>query len=192
METQLIHSKIHDLRGQRVLLDFDLAELYGVPTKVLNQSVRRNLGRFPEDFMFQMTTEEWNNLRSQFVRLKTTDVNWSQFVTSSRKHRGEKYLPLAFTEQGVAMLSSVLHSEKAIQTNIAIMRAFVALRRYALSFAELAEKVLSHDKQLDDINEVLKWLGEENQARADEIAALQAGSVTSEDWENRERIGFKK
>lgn len=181
METQLIHSKIHDLRGLRVLLDFDLAQLYEVPTKVLNQSVKRNAERFPEDFMFQLTWEEWRLLRSQIVTLEMKG-----------KGKYPKYLPFAFTELGVAMLSSVLKSEKAIQTNIAIMRTFVALRRYALSFAELAEKVLSHDKQLDDINEVLKWLGEENQARADEIAALPAGNRTSEDWDNRERIGFKK
>lgn len=177
METQLIHGKIHDLRGQRVMLDFDLAELYGVPTKVLNQSVRRNLERFPLDFMFQLNRQEFKNLRSQFVT-----SSWG----------GIRYLPYAFTELGVAMLSSVLKSEKAIQTNIAIMRAFVDLRHYAMSFAELAEKVLAHDKELADVNEVLKWLGEENQARADDIAALQAGNASSEDWENRERIGFKK
>ncbi len=153
METQLIHRKIHDLRGQRVMLDFDLAELYGVPTKVLNQSVRRNPGRFPEDFMFRLTMEEWRLLRPQILTLEMDDVNRSQFVTGSQKHREARSL-------GVAMLSSMLKSNKAIQTNIAIMRAFVALRRYGLSFAELVKKVLSHDKQLDDINEVLKWLGE--------------------------------
>ena len=114
----------------------------------------------------------------------------SQFVTSS--WGGTRKLPFAFTEQGVAMLSGVLRSPKAVQVNIAIMRAFVALRRYAFTFAELAEKVISHDKELADINEVLRWLGEENQNRADEIAALKNDDESPDDWESRPRIGFKK
>ena len=165
------------------MLDFDLAELYEVPTKVLNQAVKRNKERFPNDIMFRLNNEEWRSIREQ---------SWSQFVTSSRKFRGDAYLPYAFTEQGVAMLSGVLYSEKAIQVNIAIMRAFVELRRYAMNFAELVEVVLSHNKELTDINEVLKWLGEENQARANEIAALQTKDESPVDEPPRPRIGFKK
>ena len=123
----------------------------------------------------------------------TLDLNRSHFVTTSQKHREGKSLPYAFTEQGVAMLSSVLRSEKAIHVNIAIMRAFVAMRRFALTFSELAEKVaeLERTQQADmaDVNEVLRWLGEENQARASEIAALEP---TPKAWEARRAIGFQK
>jgi len=97
VELSILHSKIHELRGEKIIFDFDLALLYDVETKVLNQAVKRNSIRFPSDFMFQITLEEF-------------ELNWSQFVTSSRKHRGKSYLPYAFTEQGVAMLSSVLRS----------------------------------------------------------------------------------
>ncbi len=183
MDLQIIHSKIHHIRGYKVMLDFDLADLYDLPTKVLNQAVKRNKERFPDDFMYSLDADEWQRIREQ---------SWSQFVTSSRKFRGDAYLPYAFTEQGVAMLSGVLHSEKAIQVNIAIMRAFVELRRYAMTFAELVEVVLSHNKELADINEVLKWLGEENQSRANEIAALQTNGETPMDLTNRNLIGFKK
>ncbi len=107
---EVIERKIYLIRGHKVMLDSDLAELYGVPVKVLNQAVRRNISRFPEDFMFQLTKEEYDSLRSQFVTLNT----------GRGKHR--KYLPYVFTEQGVAMLSSVLRSERAIQVNIAIMK----------------------------------------------------------------------
>ena len=162
MELQVIQRKIFDIRGQRVMLDFDMAELYGVETKILKQSVNRNQGRFPEDFMFELTSDEFKSLRSQIV---------------TSKRGGTRYLPYAFTEQGVAMLSSVLRSEKAIQTNIAIMRAFVALRRYALSFDEIAAKVLEHDAAIADIHEALRQLAPPDK---DQDA-----------WENRPRIGFK-
>lgn len=115
-EPQIIRNKIYEIRGQRVMLDFDLAEMYGVETKVLNQSVKRNISRFPIDFMFQLTTEEFKNLRSQIV--------------TSNERGGRKYAPLAFTEQGVAMLSGLLNSDVAIQANIVIMRAFVSMRNY--------------------------------------------------------------
>jgi hypothetical protein len=108
-----IQNKIYSIRNQKVMLDFDLAALYGVQTKVLNQAVKRNIARFPVDFMFQLDTEEFDNLRSQFVT-----SSWG----------GTRYLPFAFTEQGVAMLASVLKSETAIQVNIGIVRAFVAIR----------------------------------------------------------------
>lgn len=196
MELQTIKQKIHDIRGQKVMLDFDLAELYEVLTKTLNQAVKRNIERFPEDFMFQLYPDEWQNLRSQFVISKSNMANWSQFVTSSRKHRGEKYLPYAFTEQGVAMRSGILHSSKAIQVNIAIMRAFVEFRRYALTYTELAQKITEletkFEREFADVHEVLRWLGVENQARADEITALQTENPQVDEWENRPRIGFKK
>ncbi len=133
MELQQIHQKIHVIRGQKVMLDFELAALYDVQTKVLNQAVKRNNDRFPEDFIFQLTLEEW-----QALKLKIS--NWSQNVTGSQKHREAKSLPYAFTEQGVAMLSGVLKSQKAVQVNIFIMRAFVLLRRFALTHEELAGK----------------------------------------------------
>jgi hypothetical protein len=114
---ELIERKIYTIRGAKVMLDSDLADLYQVPTKVLNQAVRRNLDRFPADFMFQLTEEEVENLRSQIV-------------TSSTGHGGRRYQPYAFTEHGVAMLSSVLASKRAISLNILIIRAFVRLREY--------------------------------------------------------------
>lgn len=195
MELQFIRQKIFVIRDQRVMLDFDLAELYQVLTKVLNQAVKRNAERFPEDFMFQLTLDEWGHLKAQYMPLMPDLVNWSQIVTSSKKHRGDKYLPFAFTEQGVAMLSSVLRSGKAIQVNIAIMRAFVEFRRYALTYGELAQKIAELETKFErdfaDIHEVLKWLGEENQSRADEIVALQNTSPALDDWQNRPRIGFK-
>ncbi len=177
MELQIIQTKIFSIRGQMVMLDFDLAELYETETKYLKRSVKRNIARFPSDFMFELEKEELENLRCNFGT-----SSWG----------GTRYSPFAFTEQGVAMLSSVLKSEKAIQVNVAIMRAFVALRRYALTFDELAAKIISHDKELADINEVLRWLGEENQARANEISALQSKDEPPADWGKRPSIGFKK
>jgi len=123
------------IRGQKVILDRDLAELYGVGTKILNQAVRRNRARFPEDFMFQLTWEEIENPRSQFVTLESG--------------KNIKYLPFAFTEQGVAMLSSVLHSKRAVRVNIEIMRAFVQLRQMLASHADLARKLAALEKKYD-------------------------------------------
>jgi ORF6N domain-containing protein len=125
------------IRRHRVMLDTDLAKLYGVPAKVLNQAVGRNASRFPADFMFQLTGEEATALRSQFVTLKT----------GRGQHR--KYRPYVFTEQGVAMLSSVLHSERAIQVNIAIMRAFVQLREMIGSNKGLARRLNELEKKYD-------------------------------------------
>lgn len=163
------------------MLDFDLANFYGLKTKVLKQAVRRNVVRFPEDFMFELSGEEFANLRSQDVT-----SSWG----------GARYAPFAFTEHGVAMLSSVLNSEKAVEINIAIIRAFVAMRYFALTYSELAQKISELEstigKELSDINEVLRWLGEENQARADEILALQADHDTHGKWSQRKRIGFTK
>ena len=131
----VITGRIHLIRAQRVLLDRDLAELYGVETKQLKRQVRRNLGRFPEDFMFELTDEENEALRSQIGTLKQGEHS--------------KYLPMAFTEQGVAMLSSVLNSEQAIQVNIAIMRAFTQLRRMLSTHADLARKLEALEKKYD-------------------------------------------
>src|SRR5215213_1292305 len=122
---EVIARRIYLIRGQKVMLDFDLAELYEVPTKVLNQAVRRNLSRFPEDFMFRLTKEEAESLRSQIVT--SNEGLRSQSVTLKEGRGGRRYLPYAFTEQGVAMLSSVLKSERAVEVNIAIMRTFVQL-----------------------------------------------------------------
>lgn len=149
-----IAQSIHVLRGQKVILDFDLAALYGVATKVLNQAVKRNAERFPDDFMFRLTVTESERLfrsRSQIVTLK----------------RGQniKYRPYVFTEQGVAMLSSVLKSDRAVKVNIAIMRAFVKLREtletnreLARKFAELEKRVGKHDEEIDDIIDAIRQL----------------------------------
>ena len=136
---EVIVRKILFLRGEKVLLDRDLAELYGVETRVLKQAVRRNIKRFPEDFMFELTEDENRALRSQNVTLK--------------RGQHSKYLPFAFTEQGVAMLSSVLNSERAIEMNIAIMRAFVHLRRMIASHEELGHKLAELEERLEKHDE---------------------------------------
>lgn len=125
---ETIERKIYLVRGCKVMFDSDLAAMYQVPTKVLNQAVRRNIGRFPEDFMFQLTGDELESLRSQFV-------------TSNPGRGGQRYLPYAFTEHGVAMLSSVLKSTRAVQLNILIIRAFVRLRDYLATHKDLARKL---------------------------------------------------
>jgi len=127
-----ITSKIYLIRSEKILLDSDLAQLYGVETKVLIQAVKRNLNRFPDDFMFQLSKQEFKILRSQIVT-----SSWG----------GRRYLPFAFTEQGVAMLSSVLNSEKAVQVNIAIMRAFVQLRKFLQSNESLTNKLKVLEKE---------------------------------------------
>jgi hypothetical protein len=129
-----IRSLIHQVRGKAIMLDEDLAGLYQVPTKVLNQAVHRNNERFPNDFMFQLTPAEFKNLRSQIV-------------TSS--YGGRRYLPYAFSEQGVAMLSSVLNSEIAIKVNIQIIRTFVQIRRMAITIADLKRKIDGMERKYD-------------------------------------------
>jgi hypothetical protein len=167
-----IAQRIRHFRGEKVLLDFDLAALYGVAAKVLNQAVRRNSKRFPGDFMFQLSEDEARLLRSKFTAVgrqvtgdETLATNWSQIVTSSGKHRGAKYRPYAFTEQGVAMLSSVLNSERAVKVNIAVMRAFVKLRQMletnrdlARKFSELEARVGKHDEEISAIIEAIRRL----------------------------------
>ena len=134
--TERIERSIFPIRGHKVLLDVHLAALYGVRTKRLNEQVRRNRSRFPEDFMFQLTSEEAASLRSQFA-------------TSNKGRGGRRYAPYAFTEQGVAMLSTVLNSERAIQVNIEIMRAFVRLRRMLASNAQMARKLVDLESKYD-------------------------------------------
>ena len=169
ISAERIERRILLVRGQKVLLDFQLAELYEVPTKALNQAVKRNLERFPDDFMFQLSEEEADQiLRSQTVTssegmwsqsvtgsgvsaskpTKTPPNMRSQIVTASEK-RNVRFLPYAFTEQGVAMLSSVLRSPRAVQVNIAIMRTFVQLRQLLSSNADLAKKLASLESRYD-------------------------------------------
>jgi len=142
------------IRGEKVLLDADLADLYGVATKVLNQAVKRNLDRFPEDFMFQLTPEEWGDMRSQIV-------------TSSRRKLSA--VPYAFTEQGVAMLSSVLRSQRAVEVNIAIMRTFVQLRRLMDSNRDLRLRIEAmetrYDEQFSQVFDAIKQLIAEEKTR---------------------------
>ena len=126
MELEQIKNNILKIRGKNVILDFQLANMYQVETKRLKESVRRNMRRFPSDFMFELTAEEWKNLRSQFAT-----SSWG----------GQRYLPFAFTEQGVAMLSGLLNSDIAIEMNISIMRAFVMMRQFAMTYHELSEKL---------------------------------------------------
>jgi hypothetical protein len=171
MDISILQAKIHEVRGQKVILDFDLSELYDVQTKVLNQAVKRNLQRFPEDFMFQLTENEYESLRSQIVTLNENGRG---------KHK--KYLPFAFTEQGIAMLSGILNSEVAINVNIAIMRTFVMIRRFAIEHKELNSKLLEmeskYEKQFSDIYEALNFI-----IKRDETETLQ---------KKRNQIGYKK
>ena len=134
------------IRGQKVILDKDLASLYGVATKVLIQSVKRNLARFPDDFMIHLTLEEARGLRSQFV---TLDDSPTTEAKPPGRGKYSKYRPYAFTEQGVAMLSSVLRSERAVAVNIEIMRAFVRMRQVLASHADLARKLEALEKKYD-------------------------------------------
>lgn len=168
MALQQIENKIYTVRNQNVMLDFDLATLYDVETRVLKQAVRRNMDRFPEDFMFELTEIEIENLVSQNV------------IPSKQQLGGA--LPFAFTEQGVAMLSSVLRSKRAIAINISIMRAFVYIRQYALNYKDLNEKLDAIDKKYDKkVSEI-----------TDAIRFLLTKKSEEEAQVNRKRIGFKK
>ncbi len=156
---EVIATRIIELRGKKVMLDRDLAKLYGVPPKVLNQAVKRNIKRFPDDFMFQLSWEEVESLRSQIVTLNNTKPE------ASRRGKHIKYLPYVFTEHGVAMLSSVLNSERAIQVNILIMRAFTKLREILLTHKDLAVKIealekkyAEHDQTIKEIFQAIKQL----------------------------------
>jgi ORF6N domain len=180
---QSIQNRIYEIRGERVMLDRDLANLYEIETKVLNQAVNRNIKRFPKDFMFQLTKEEFDSLKFQIETLDDNSLR-SQIVTSKGRG-GNRYLPYAFTEQGVAMLSGVINSDKAISMNIAIMRAFVAVRQVLLKqndikeqLREIKERIGEHDVQLNQIYDAMENLLDEK--------------AVQRKWEDRERIGFKK
>ena len=175
MEINFFQTKIYEIRGVKVMLDFDLAALYEVETRVLKQSVRRNDFRFPNDFMFQLNSIEWQELITNCDNLPKS----IKFSPQS---------PFAFTEQGVAMLSTVLKSKKAIETNIAIMRAFVEIRKTIALESTLSQQILAlknnleerlseHDVQLMEIYTVMEQFVDEKQER--------------KNWENRKRLGYK-
>lgn len=170
MQLQKIQTKIYEIRGQKVMLDFDLAALYEVETRALNQAVKRNIKRFPIDFMFQLNKTEWETLISQFV------------ISKTETRGGTQKLPYAFTEQGLAMLSGVLNSDKAINVNIDIMRAFVFIRQYALTHKDLTAKLKelesTYNKQFKDVYEAINYLMKKDKQQ---IAQSE-----------RKRIGYNK
>ena len=169
MELELLQQKIYEIRGQRVMLDYDLADLYEVETKVMNQAVKRNTERFPDRFMFRLTKEDWLLMRSQFV------------TASTQNKRNSEITPFAFTEHGVTMLASVLKSKKAIAVNIAIIDAFLKLKEFANNYLELSTQLkkieTKYDKQFDDIFEAINYL-----LKKDNQIKQQA---------ERKKIGFK-
>lgn len=179
-----IQNRIYEIRGERVMLDRDLAALYETETKALNLAVKRNTRRFPRDFMFQLTKEEWEVLRFQIEA--SEKVNPLRLQNETSKGRGgARYLPYVFTEQGVAMLSGVLNSEKAINMNIAIMRTFIEIRRVNLQQMDLRshlrnimDRLGEHDIQLNQIYDAMENLLDDKSAQ--------------KKWEDRERIGFRK
>ncbi len=166
---ELVINKIYVIRGTKVMLDKDLAALYGVETKVFNQAIRRNTARFPEDFIFQLTKEEYDNLRSQFVTSR-----WG----------GTRYRPYAFTEQGVAMLSGIVNSEKAVAMNIAIVRAFVQIRKVVMENTKMAQLLLQLEERLDghdaQLNEIYSA-----------IENLLDDKVEKQTAKEKKRIGFR-
>ncbi|MBS1663225.1 MAG: ORF6N domain-containing protein [Bacteroidetes bacterium] len=171
MEPVIIQQKIYEIRGVKVMLDFDLAVLYEVPTKALNQAMKRNIERFPQDFMFQLTRKEYTTLRTQFGLLDTKGAH-------------SKYNPYAFTEHGVTMLASILKSDKAIEMNIFIVRAFIALRQFALQYKDLADQIQEIRRTVESHNEQLvKIYGA--------IETLLAEKEAEQSFADRERIGFK-
>ncbi len=167
MHLSVIQNKIYKLRGKQVMIDFDLAQLYEVETRALKQAVKRNLNRFPIDFMFILTEKEVDTLVSQFV------------IPSKSKFGGS--MPMVFTEQGVAMLSSILRSVKAIEVNIAVMRTFVMLREFALNYEELQIKIKKlekkYNKHFSDVFKAMEY--------------LLGQKKNEEEFKNRRRIGFK-
>ena len=182
---QSIQNRIYEIRGERVMLDRDLATLYETETKALNLAVKLNLRRFPQDFMFQLTKEEFEALRFQIETFEKGSNSLRLQNETSKGRGGTRYLPYAFTEQGVAMLSGILNSDKAINMNVAIMRAFVEVRKVLPwqtglkeQLKEIKEGLGEHDVQLNQIYDAMENL-------LDEKAAQRK-------WSDRERIGFKK
>ena len=199
-DLQVIQSKIYVIRGQRVMLDFDLAAMYGVETKRLNEQVKRNIERFPEDFMFQLTKGEFEILRSQIATSEVTDnqgdtILRSQIATS-KDFSKTRSLPFAFTEQGVAMLSSVLRSPLAIQVNIGIIRAFVEFRHMATSLPQTAADVAQLRKDFEDLKlDIEDILHDQNDINEDTRAQIEAISTALAELQPKEskprrRIGF--
>tara|TARA_R110002111_G_scaffold206731_5_gene271036 strand:- start:228 stop:746 length:519 start_codon:yes stop_codon:yes gene_type:complete len=170
MELSIIKNKIYIIRGAKIMLDFHLSELYEVETRVLKQAVRRNKDRFPNDFMFELSKEEFGNWRSQFV------------MSNQSNKMGLRHAPFAFTEHGVAMLSSILKSKKAIQVNITIIRAFVTFRQHLTDYSDLKDQIAKLEKEMNvkfkDIHQALNFL-----LRKDKVQTEQ---------QNRESIGFRK
>ena len=169
MELQVIQHKIYEVRGLKIMLDFDSAELYDVETRILNQAVKRNIDIFPDDFMFQLSPKEWKVMSSQIV------------MTSPNK-RPKTALPLAFTEHGVTMLANILKSKKARQTSIAIVRAFIALKQFVLNYKEISEQLKKlenkYNKQFKDVYEAINYLLQKDKQE-----------ITQKE---RKRIGYKR
>lgn len=186
MELQVIQSKIYQIRGQKVMLDRDLADMYGVETRVLNQAVKRNIERFPEDFMFQLTNEETENWKSQIVMSNSVKM-------------GLRRNPFAFTELGVAMLSSVLNSKIAIQINMSIMRAFVAVRQVLANppadpIHELQNEMKELKEYIEDVFADYNDINDDTRMQLELINQTLAELQTQKKLENKPRnpIGFKK
>jgi phage regulator Rha-like protein len=184
---QTIQNRIYEIRGERVMLDRDLAALYETETKFLNLAVKRNIKRFPKDFMFQLSKEEFEDLRFHIETIDKGDNPLRLQNETLKKGRGQhtKYMPYAFTEQGVAMLSGILNSDKAISMNIAIMRAFVEIRKVLLrendlkeQMKQIKERLGEHDVQLNQIYDAMENLLDER--------------VDQRKWNDRNRIGFRK
>ncbi len=186
MDLQIIQDKIYEIRGQRVMLDFDLAELYGTETKYLKRSVKNNLKRFPSDFMFELTKEEYDSLRCRNC--------------TSNQRGGNRYMPFAFTELGVAMLSSVLNSKTAIEINRNIMRAFVAIRNYTLQtitssieIKELQERIKSLEMANEETLCAINDLSEDTQKSLDDIyIALSELATKKKNNAKKPKIGYIK
>jgi phage regulator Rha-like protein len=192
---EAIIRKIYVIREQKVMLDFDLAVLYEVETRRLNEQVKRNVDRFPKDFMFRLTAKEWQTTLSQIAISSAQDINsqsfnsmMSQNATSSQSKRQLKLLPYAFTEHGVTMLASVLKSERAIKMSIAVIRAFIELKKSALQYNQLTTQIETlrihlgeHDAQLNGIFEAIENLLDDKIDKEFE----------QEKWRNRKRIGFR-
>jgi hypothetical protein len=184
---QSLQNRIYKIRGQRIILDKDIAQLYEIETKSLNLSVKRHIDRFPLDFMFQLTKEEMEHIGVQNITHLHNNSNNLRFQIETSSYTdwgGSRYLPYAFTEQGVAMLSGIINSKKAIRMNIAIMRAFVELRRvlllksdFKLQLDIIKDRLSGHDTQLNQIYDAIENIMDETAAKTK--------------WDNRTKIGFK-
>jgi phage regulator Rha-like protein len=179
MKIEIIQNKIYEIRGEKFMVDFDIAHLYEVETRVFNQAIKRNIQSFPKDFMFRLTASEWHEISSSQIVM----------MDNLPKNRTGRYLPYVFTEHGVTMVASVLKSPKARKMNIAIVRAFISLKKLAHSnlsainlLKELRDRIDEHDVQLKSIYDALEnMLDEKEEVRLQKLK-----------WEKRERIGFKK